>query len=135
MYSFENVAYAKSLSRDNQVVNYDNNILTQAGCLRKLLFAFRSFINRSIFFVVRESVTVADIDMIVSPLILCFGALFNLYVALYCFQCSRWRSSNNLKYFIVFQTIVNTGNLFAHLVLLLRDELNDFDKSGRSHNL
>lgn len=131
MYSFENVAYAKSLSRDNQVVNYDNNILTQAGCLRKLLFAFRSFINRSIFFVVRASVTVADIDMIVSPLILCFGALFNLYVALYCFQCSRWRSSNNLKYFIVFQTIVNTGNLFAHLVLLLRDELNDFDEIAR----
>ena len=62
--------------------------------------------------------------MIVSPLILCCGAFFNLYVMLYCYQCSRWRSLNNLKYFIVFQTIVNIGNLFVHLVLLLRDELN-----------
>lgn len=62
--------------------------------------------------------------MIVSPLIFCCGVLFNLYVAFYCLQCSRWRSSNNLKYFIVFQTVVNTGNLFAHLILLLRDELN-----------
>lgn len=62
--------------------------------------------------------------MIVSPLIFCCGVLFNLYVAFYCLQCSRWRSSNNLKYFILFQTVVNTGNLFAHLILLLRDEYN-----------
>lgn len=62
--------------------------------------------------------------MIVSPLIFSFGALFNLYITLYCFQSSRWRSLNNLKYFVVFQAIVNTGNLFAHLVLLIQDELN-----------
>lgn len=62
--------------------------------------------------------------MIVPPLIFCCGVLFNLYITFYCFQCSRWRSLNNLKYFVVFQAIVNTGNLFAHLVLLLRDELN-----------
>lgn len=69
--------------------------------------------------------------MIVSPLMFCCGVLFNLYVACYCFQCSRWRSSNNLKYFIVFQTIVNTGNLFAHLLLLLRDELNPVNDMTR----
>lgn len=69
--------------------------------------------------------------MIVSPLIFSFGALSNLYLAFYCFQCSRWRSSNNLKYFIVFQTIVNTGNLFTHLVLLLRDEFKPVDEITR----
>lgn len=71
--------------------------------------------------------------MIVSPLIFCCGVLLNLYVAFYCLQCSRWRSSNNLKYFVVFQTVVNTGNLFAHLILLLRDEydpVNDITRAG-----
>lgn len=61
--------------------------------------------------------------MIASPIIFCCGVLFNLYVAMYCCQCSRWRTMNNLKYFVVFQTIVDTGNLLAHVVLMLRDEL------------
>lgn len=72
--------------------------------------------------------------MIVSPLIFCCGALFNLYITVYCCQCSRWRSLNNLKYFVVFQTIVNTGNLFTHLVLLLRDELNPVDDIARAED-
>ena len=68
--------------------------------------------------------------MIASPLIFCFGVVLNLYVTVYCLQCSKWRAMNNLKYFVVFQTIFNAGNLLAHLILLLRDELNSAEGSA-----
>ena len=62
--------------------------------------------------------------MIVSPIVFCSGVLFNLYFAVHSLWGSRWRSPNSLKSFVVFQAIVNVGNILAHLVLLLRDELN-----------
>lgn len=72
--------------------------------------------------------------MIASPLIFCFGVALNLYLTVYCLHCSKWRSMNNLKYFVVFQTIVNAGNLVAHLVLLLRDELNSAEGGTLIHD-
>lgn len=71
--------------------------------------------------------------MIASLPIFLFGIFFNLYVTAYCFHWSRWRSMNNLKYFVVFQTIVNSGNLLSHLVLMLRDELRAEHANTRDH--